>query len=261
MNLDAVPIWAVFTGTIVLVLASIDAGYRLGLFSRKRSEDEKEAPVSGVSGAILGLTAFMLAFTFSMVAERFEARKALVREDANALRMTYLRAAFLPPEDRRQTRALLNEYLAQRLDFVHAGNDDPAVVKATMEDKSRLQRKLWDIAVANAGKDLNSDVAALYIESLNDVFAVDANRIAVGLQARVPSALWAVLYGLTFLGMMSIGYHTGIAASKRSKATVILAVAFALVTTVIALLDRPGSHTQVTQQPLADLQAFFESER
>lgn len=96
MSLDSLPIWAFFLGTILIVMTSIDVGYRLGTVTRRKSEDEKESSVSGVSGAILGLTAFMLAFTFGMVAERYDARKGLVREDANALRTTYLRAAFLP---------------------------------------------------------------------------------------------------------------------------------------------------------------------
>ena len=95
MSVDTVPIWVFFVGTILVVMASIEAGYRLG--RHRRSEDEKEAPISGVSGAILGLTAFILAFTFGIVAERYDARKALVRDDANAIRTTCLPASLDRP--------------------------------------------------------------------------------------------------------------------------------------------------------------------
>lgn len=257
MSFDSIPVWFFFAGTILIVLASIEAGYRLGNIAHRRSEDEKEAPVSGVSGAILGLAAFMLAFTFGIVAERYDARRALVRDDANAIRVTYLRAAFLPEPDRVETRGLLKKYVDLRLAFAQKGEIAPQRVRTVLAETDRLQRRLWDIAVANGERDLNSDVAALYIESLNEVFVVSASRVAVGLQARVPRGVWLALYGLTILGMLSVGYHMGITGSRRSKATVILALSFAMVIAVIALLDRPGGYVRVTQQPLVDLQSFI----
>ena len=70
------------------------------------------------------------------------------------------------------------------------------------------------MAVANARKDTNSDVAALYIDSLNEVNGMHAMRVAVAIQARHPKEIWAVLYRISVLGMMAVGYQTGIAASK-----------------------------------------------
>jgi hypothetical protein len=56
------------------------------------------------------------------------------------------------------------------------------------------------------------------------------------------------------LGMMGVGYQTGIAGSKRSMARPILALSFALVFALITSLDRPDSGVmKVTQQPLIDL--------
>jgi len=65
---------------------------------------------------------------------------------------------------------------------------------------------------------MNSDVAALYIDSLNEVTGIHALRVALGIQARLPSESWLVLYCITILGMMGVGYQTGIAGSKRSMA-------------------------------------------
>ena len=85
MRVDIIPIWLLFVGTILLVIGSIELGYRLGRNVRRKSEDEKESPVSAIAGSVLGLVAFMLAFTFSIVTERYETRKGLVREEANGL--------------------------------------------------------------------------------------------------------------------------------------------------------------------------------
>ena len=101
---------------------------------------------------------------------------------------------------------------------------------------------------------MNSDVAALYIDALNEVIGIHALRVAIGIQARVPGAIWLVLYGVTILGMMGVGYQTGIAGSKRSKAGPILALSFAMVFALIAALDHPASGViTVSQQPLIDL--------
>ena len=86
MNLDSVPILALFASAIMIVMISIEGGYSLGPIFHRRSKQEKESPVSAVAGAVLALVAFMLAFTFGIAANRFDARKELVREEANKIR-------------------------------------------------------------------------------------------------------------------------------------------------------------------------------
>ena len=149
---------------------------------------------------------------------------------------------------------MLRQYVDVRVTFAEAGTLEPERVKSVLAETQRIQDRLWDMAVANARKDMNSEVAALYIESLNEVNGIHASRVAVGIQARVPSEIWLVLYCITILGMMGVGYQTGIAGSKRSMARPILALSFALVFALIASLDRPDSGVmKVTQQPLIDL--------
>ena len=253
MSLDSVPVWLLFAVTIFLVLISAEAGYRLGGRARRRSEDEKEATVSGVASAILGLVAFMLAFTFGIVSDRFFTRLSLVRDEANAIRTTYMRGDFLPDGERVEARGLLKEYVDLRLDFTQGGSLEPEVVRGFMSRSALIHDRLWEVAVANARRDMNSDVGALYIESVNEIIELQALRVALGVQARIPLEIWFVLTSVTILGMMAMGYHSGIAGSKRSLATVILAISFALVVAVIAALDRPSGFITVSQQPMVDL--------
>ncbi len=254
MRFDSIPLWALFIGTIIIVIVAIEAGYRLGRAMHRRSDDEKESPVSAIASAILGLAAFMLAFTFGIVSERHDTKKGLVRDDAIAIRTAWQRSGFLPETDRAEAKDLLREYVDLRLSFAQEVNLHPEHVKDVLTETRRIQDRLWRMAVENARKDMNSDVAAMYIESLNEVNAVHASRVAVGIQARVPIEIWMVLYCITILGMMSVGYQTGIAGSRRSMVRPILALAFALVFVLIASLDRPDSGVmKVTQQPLIDL--------
>ena len=50
MSMDTIPLWSLCTGIVVIVLASIEAGYRLGRFAHRRTEDEKESPVAAMAG-------------------------------------------------------------------------------------------------------------------------------------------------------------------------------------------------------------------
>jgi Protein of unknown function (DUF4239) len=260
MRFDAIPIWAVFAGTIFVVIVAIDVGYRLGHAVRRRSEDEKESPVSAIAGAILGLAAFMLAFTFSIVSERYAAKRALVREEANDIRTAWQRSDFLPEADRSEAAGLLRQYVDVRVTFAQTGRFEPQRVKRVHSETHDIQTRLWNQAVANARKDMNPDVAALYIDSLNEVNGIHASRVAIAMHARVPVEIWLVLYCITVLGMVSVGYQTVIAGSKRSVAWPILALSFALVFALIASLDRPDSGIiKVSQQPLIDLRDAMDS--
>ncbi len=256
--MDMMPVGVLFAVTTIIVMVAIEVGYRLGHVVHRRSDDEKESPVSAISGSILGLLAFILAFTFGIVADRYDARKALVREEANAIRTTWLRSDFLTVADRSQAEGLLKDYVETRLAAVRSR--DLAQIRQALDETRRIQRELWDMAVANSRLDLNSDIGALYLESVNEMFDIHALRVAVGIQARIPNGIWVVLYALIVLGMAGVGYQTAIAGSRRSWATPILALSFAMVIALVISLDRPvAGYFKVSQQPLVDLQTLMDS--
>src|SRR6266705_700159 len=120
--MDALPLWGLFGATVVVVLLSIEGGYRLGRYRRRRSEDEKEAPVGAIVGATLALLGFVLAFTFGLAASRFDARRQIVVEEANAIGTTYLRAGLLPDGRGVKIRKMLTEYVDARLEVVESGD-------------------------------------------------------------------------------------------------------------------------------------------
>ena len=149
---------------------------------------------------------------------------------------------------------MLRQYIDSHVAFVQAGSLEPERVTSALSEMRRIQDRLWNMALADARKDMNSEVAAMYIDSLNEVNAIHVTRLTVGLHSRVPNEIWLVLHFITILGMMGVGYQTGIAGSKRSLARHLLTLSFALVFVLIASLDRPDSGVlTVSQQPLIDL--------
>lgn len=255
--MNYLPLAAIFLSMVAFIMLAIEVGYRGGRAVHKRSAEEKESPVNAIAGSILGLVAFMLAFTFGLVANRFDERKSLVREEANAIRTAWARSDFLPDADRAQARKWLCDYVDRVLNAIQSiqsGKMPLSQMEQVLAESRATHQKLWDMAVANARKDMNSDVAALYIEALNEMAAVQSDRVMVGLRHRVPPPIWIVLHALTFCGMAAVGYQTGIAGSKRSASRPLLALSFSVVVTLIAALDRPDSpFLKVSQLPLIDL--------
>ena len=82
--ISRLPLWSVFVLTFAICLGAVEAGAALARFAvRWSKETEPEAPLGSLVGAVLGLLAFILAFTFGITASRFDARKQLVLEEAN----------------------------------------------------------------------------------------------------------------------------------------------------------------------------------
>jgi len=260
MLIDALPIWVLFLMTAALVVLAVEIGFRLGKIVTRRSSEERESPVSAIAGAILGLLAFMLAFTFSIASERYDTKKNLVREEANVLRAAWQRSDFLQDPAREKTKALLRDYLDNRLAFVQLSNPDRA--ETSISDATRIQHEIWAIGVLSAKTDpfMNSDIGAMYLDSINQMADLHALRVNQGLQARVPSGIWFVLYALLLLGMIAVGYQTAIADSRRSRVTAVLAISFSLVIALIAALDHPLSRfISIPQTPLVSLQLEMKS--
>lgn len=245
--LDIFPLWAVFLAIPFLILLSVEGGYRLGKLRQNRGGHEMEAPVGAMAGATLGLLAFMLAFTFGLASERFDARRRLVLDEANAIRTTYLRARMLP-DRREEIRALLRDYVDARLEAVRSGD--------LVEGKRRsekIQDQLWAHAVAVAEKNPTSIVVGLFVQSLNEVLEIQTKRITVGLRSRIPGAVWAALFAITVLSLAAMGYHAGLVGTSRSPAIFAVALAFSAAIGLIADLDRPQEgNVRVSQQVLID---------
>ncbi|ESU21048.1 hypothetical protein FEDK69T_27260 [Flavobacterium enshiense DK69] len=263
MALDNVPIWLFFLLTCLLVVLCIEGGYRIGAKVHKKSLEEKESPVSGISGSILGLLAFILVFTFNIVSERYDTKRAIVREEAASIRDVWLRSEFLEEPNRGKSQKLIKEYLNIRVNLpqIHESFQEKTIrIEKAISQSLKIHNQLFDIAVSNGKKDLNSDIGALYVESVNEMINMHHKRVAISWQARIPNLFWLVLYILIVLSMFSVGYQMAIAGSTRSWSTLILAISFSLVITLIAVLDRPQNNfIRVSQQPMVDLQKFINS--
>lgn len=246
--LDVIPLWGLWCLTVVLVLAAVEVGFRIGRWRSQRSEHEPETPVGAIVGATLGLLAFLLAFTFGLASSRYDMRRELVLDEANAIGTTYLRAGLVPEPQRTTIRGLLRQYIDLRLDAV-----DPEKQVAAIAKSEELQSQLWAQAVVVAEKN-PTPISGLFIQSLNEVIDLHAKRITLAMRNRIPVTIWAALYAAAILAMTGVGFHAGLSGTNRTMATLILALAFTLVLCLVADLDRPQEGLlKVSQQAMIDL--------
>jgi hypothetical protein len=247
--IDALPLWALFISILLVVLLSVEFGYRLGKYRRSRHEEEKEAPLGTMVGATLGLLAFILAFTFGLAAARFDTRRQVLLDEANAIGTTYLRAGMLP-ERGQQIRALLRDYVGTRLDAVQSGN-----ITEGLRRSENIQHQLWTEAETVGERNANSIVVGLFVQSLNETIDLHAKRVQVGLRSRIPGAIWLSLFAVAALSLATMGYHAGLSGTRRSLAIIAVAVTFSVVIELIADLDRPQEGVvNISQQALLDVQ-------
>jgi hypothetical protein len=256
--MDVIPLEVLFPATLIILFIAIEFGYRAGNTHPQDLKKDKETITTTNAGAILGLLGFILVFTFGIVYSRYDSRRELVREEANMIGTAWLRSDFLPVEDRAEATKLFIRYVDLRLESVEINNMEN--VQMTIKELNRIQFQIWDMAVTTARKDMNSDIGALYIVSVNNMIDQQSRRIAIGLQSRIPAAMWVLLYLLAILGMFGVGYHASIAgSSRRSWLTPVMVVSFSLMVLLIASLDRPDSRIiTVSQQPLVDLRNWME---
>lgn len=246
-TIDALPLWAVFICILVVVLLSVECGYRLGKY--RRGQQEKEAPVGTMVGATLGLLAFILAFTFGLAAARFDTRRQVLLDEANAIGTTYLRAGMLPNRGE-QIEGLLRDYVAARLDAVRSGN-----VAEGIRRSENIQQQIWAEADAVAEKNPNSIVVGIFVQSLNEMIDLHAKRVQAGIRSRIPGAIWLGLFAVAVLSLAAMGYLEGLSGTRRSLAIIAVAIAFSVVIELIADLDRPQEGVlRVSQQALLDVQ-------
>jgi hypothetical protein len=259
MGFDTVPLWALVPATIALVAVSIEGGYKIGQFRRRRSEQEKDAPVGAIVGGTFGLLAFMLAFTFGLAATHFNTRRQLVLQEADALGKTYLRAGLLPAHNRSESRKLLREYVDVRIVPIEPIAVKPGAPEQGLAKSVELHSALWSQASEALEAAPLSIAAKLFIESLNDVIDLHHERLAFRLHHGIPELVWFALYFVTVLAMTALGYQLGLSGSQRSLAAWALALAFATVMLLIADLDRPYQHLiHVSQRAMLDLRSTLD---
>jgi hypothetical protein len=191
---------AMFFGIIVALLV----GRKLGIQRRARNPDATSGGVAAVQGSIFGLVGLLIAFTFSGAATRFDGRRELIIQEANAIGTTWLRLDLLAEPARAELRDKLRRYLDARLEFYRDVHDEvtarPAYARAT-----ELQKQIWAGAVEAGRAPGMQQATMLLLPSLNETFDIASTRAMI-LQIHPPKIIFALLFVLAIASALLAGF-------------------------------------------------------
>jgi len=213
------------------------------------AENEAREDFKMVLAASLTLLGLIIGFSFSMAVSRYDLRKSYEEEEANAIGTAYVRADLLPPADAARLRALLSQYLGQRIEFYNTRDREHLQLNA---QTTQTQRELWSV-VQGAANAQPSALTALAAAGMNDVLNAQGYTQAAWWN-RIPRAAWALMVLIAMLCNMMLGYAAG-----RLKVRTVLAILPLVVSVaffLIADIDSPRSGViHVTPQNLLSLAA------
>jgi hypothetical protein len=241
---------------LALMAAASEAGFRLGRRQGKQTSEETKSHISTVEAGILVVLGLLLVFTMSMAVTRFEVRKQLVLEEANAIGTAHLRSQMLPTVEGTEISDLLLAYANVRVP-PQDGRHIYEQIASTRQESARLQDAFWRRAVAYAQKEPFR--ASLLLQSLNQVIDLDSARW-MAFQNHVPETVIFAIAVVGLLAAMVVGYTFGLGGVRQLFSICALSLAITLVLTVIIDLDRPQEGLiRVSQQPILDLQKQLHS--
>ncbi len=239
-------------GSAVLVFVCGRLGYA---YARRRKESESTATLDIAQTATFTIASLLLAFAFSLTLSRYDDRRTVVTNEANAIGTTVLRTDMLPPASRAAERALLRQYLETRIDF-QLFEGQGKLRDAVDAKSSAIQTRMWSIAAAAAARDPRNTEIPLFITTLNETIDLSITQGAV-MRAHLPTRILAVLVLVVLIASVLFG------AARREQlppnmSLLALALTFGIVISTIVDLDQPRvGAIRVDLTPLYATRAAF----
>jgi hypothetical protein len=250
LNLSDYQLLPIFLASLIILLAASEVGRRLGARAGGRGGDH----VSTLEGAILGLLALMIGFTFAMALSHFDTRRDAVLNEANAIGTTALRARLLPAPHNADALRLLRDYVQVRLEIAQR-SPSPTELNTAIDRSNVLQEALWQQAMAVAAKDSGMMPTGLFVQSLNETIDSQEKRLTAS-RNRIPNIVLIALYGVTTVAVAFTGYASGLETRRTRLPVYLMGILVSSVILLIQDLDRPGAgFIKVSQQPMIDAAA------
>jgi hypothetical protein len=228
------PDWILPALMFVVMSLAIELPYRLAHFFSKYNP--KIDSINTVQAALLTLSAFVVGLSFSQASARFDARRSLVVQEANAIGTTWMRAQQLDAPQARQFRRILTDDTAARL-AVYERPDAPQLEVRKRADRD--QRALWQIA-NGALRAHPSFGLSLFTQSLNETIDIIAEQ-RQSLASHVPIAIIILTLCLVTLGALSLGIRFAVSGSRPFFLSLFYVLAYVIVIEMMIDYDRPNT--------------------
>jgi hypothetical protein len=215
------------------MVALIEGGRYLALRRMRREPGGSQAGVSAVDGAVFALFGLLIAFTFSGAGSRFDARRALVTQEANAIGTAWLRLDLLPPAAQPGLRALFRMYLDSRLE-TYRKLPDVAAANQELARSAELQGQIWTQAVSAVRESSTTTAGMLLLPALNQMIDITTTRV-MATRMHPPLVVFLMLGALALMSALLAGH--GMASAGQRSWVHVLGFAIIIAATVYVIVD------------------------
>ena len=241
--------WLLPALMLVVLALAIELPYRVRAYipNNKLNPDA----VNAVQTGLLTLSAFVLGLSFSQASARFDARRAIVVSEANAIGTTWLRADQLDSGAANRFRRVLADDTAAGLE-VYRRPYDPRLTARMYGRVGRDEEELWSIASSALHARERSVGLSLLMQSLNNTIDV-VTQERQALKSHVPTAIVVLTLCLVTLATLSLGLRFALGGSRPVLLSIIYIAAYVIVIEMMIDYDRPNSgFVTINLTPLTD---------
>jgi hypothetical protein len=219
------------------MLLSLHIGHKLSHWHKKAFPGEKHSRNKIIEGAIFALMGLLIAFTFSNAKDRFDVRRTLIIEEANAIETTYLRLGMLPKPAMQQTQQTLRKYLQIRQSVYdklpHINDALPELHQSQI-----LQKQIWDTSLQACNTGSHPAICIVLLPAINHMIDI-ANARFESTSIHPPTIILATLISLALLSALILGYSMRKSSIWHSMHVLIYAIIITFTIFVIVDLEYP----------------------
>jgi hypothetical protein len=247
------PIWLLGGLLFVATIVSAYSGAAISRWlSQLRGEggDLSESQQGYVVSSIFALLALLVAFTFGLSVDRFQTRRELVVQEANAIEAVYLKAQLLDEPHRSRFANLLVRYTENRLALAKLRRDHATAQQLLTKDDVLL-RNIWAATIPAFQSVKTLDYSSSFVEAVTDLVKVDAERKSLR-RSQIPTTILVALFFYTFIAAAVLG---GVMKTRKGRQlSIVLLGLNILALMLVADINRPVEGTiRESQEPMERL--------
>lgn len=202
-----------------LLILSAEAGFRWGRARQAIEGDSADKGLGVIEGAVFALLGLLIAFSFSSAANRFETRRLLIAEEANAISTSYLRLDLLGDELSAPIRPLFRDYLEVRIAAGSHSDDSPARAGSQAATEEH-QARIWAAVNTALEQKAQPALAMPLLGPLNEMIDITTTR-RMAAMLHPPAIVFAALALVAMLATFLAGHARGLSGRRSPLHTTV----------------------------------------
>src|SRR5258706_3320925 len=224
---------------LVAMLVLMGIGHRVGTHRIHEDTESVRMGLVSVETAVFGVLGLILAFTYSGASTRFQLRRTVAVQEANAAGTAWLRLDLVAQPAQADLKEKMRRYGRVHV-AAYEALPDYAGFHARLAQAKSMQAQIWVAAVA-AVRDAPPAAAQLVLPPINDLIDVTGAREALA-AAHTPGAIVTLLMVLAMACSFLAGY--GLAGAKPTSRRLHM-VGFAVVLTGVIYIVLDYDHPRM----------------